>query len=243
MALVWHQRVIIFQYKIKHSLTVLVCPPPTGWALLFSTHYGIHRMHQIGYSPTKWWIPWLVNYIGDRVIMHPASDVSIPLFDTKLKVKSTNDRAENLPEHPRGERMLSELSLIWCCSSWIIKLVIKKNSHPKRNHFQLYPENSGFPWNGMHISIWRKPSLRWSLLVRRGLPTVSLALQDWDKSAFLFLKQWRGSPGRKKKTGSRHTAFLQSGNILTNCCIRGCFFPGFLLEVLDTLIFHLISPK
>lgn len=68
--------------------------------------------------------------------MDPASDVSIPLFDTKLKVKSTNDGAEKLQEHPRGERMLSEVSLISAC--WYAMAYPQSASRSKIETIQLF---------------------------------------------------------------------------------------------------------
>lgn len=162
---------------------------------------------------------------------------------TKLKVKSTNDGAERLREHLRGEGMLSELSLIWCCSSWIIKLVIKKTVTQRGTIWISTPRTlvslemeCTFPFDANHA--WDEAC--WYAVAYP--QSASRSKIQTDQLFFSWNSGGEALAG-KKKTGSRHTAFLQSGNILTNCCIRGCFFPGFLLEVLDTLIFHPISPK
>lgn len=114
------------------------------------------------------------------------------------------------------------------------------------NPFQLYPENSlflemecTFPFDADHP--WDE-----AYWYTEAYPQSASGSKIEANQLFLFLKQQRGSPGRKKGTlQTQDTVFQQSGNILT--IRRGHFFLqrllGFLLWVIDTLQFCLISPK
>lgn len=144
----WHQRVIIFLYKIRQDSVTVLSPPPAGWALLFSTHYGIDWVRQIRCSDAHLTLRQphkMVNSLVSELYRKQsdfASDVSIPLFDAKLKVKA--------PGASKGSG-----NVIWTFPNLMLLFLNnqvsqkKKNQSPKEEPFPTLPRELRFPlkWN------------------------------------------------------------------------------------------------
>lgn len=96
-----------------------------------------------------------------------------------------------------------------------------------------------FPLNGMHISNWRKPSLRRILLVHKGLPTSSPAIPlqgSKNETLYQLFFPWhrRGKPWQKPDDlQTQDSACQKSGSIQSIYCIRGHFHVLFLSHIAD----------
>lgn len=127
----------------------------------------------------------------------------------------------------------SFLSGLW------IHVAERQSPHLVRNRLLFTPSSFFPPLNGMHISNWRKPSLRRILLVHKGLPTSSPAIPlhgSKKETLYQLFFPWhrRGKPWQKPDNlQTCDTACQRSGSIQSIYCIRGHFHGLFLSHIAD----------